>query len=130
MHARKAYSYAVFRVVPRIEREEFLNVGTIVFCPELRFLEAQVHLDELGLATLWPAFDLSNLRRHVEANPRICAGLAEGGAIARLAPKERFHWLTAPRSTGLQCSAVRSGLTEDPAATLAHLLAVYVTAKR
>ena len=126
MPERKAYSYAIFRVVPRVEREEFLNVGAILFCPELRFLDAQVQVDEPRLRTLWPASDLAVVRRHLEAIPLICAGAPEAGAIARLTPKERFHWLTAPRSTGIQCSAVRSGLTEDPAASLAHLLQVCV----
>ena len=128
MHARKAYSYAIFRVVPRIECEEFLNVGAILFCPELRFLEAQVRVDQTRLAALWPELDLATVRRHLEAIPRICAGGAEGGPIAKLTPKERFYWLTAPRSTGIQCSAVRSGLAENPADALAHLLQVYVSA--
>lgn len=126
MPARKAYSYAIFRVVPRVEREEFLNVGAILICPELCFLDAQVHVDEARLHALWPALDLATVRRHLEAITRISAGTPQGGAIARLTPKERFHWLTAPRSTGIQCSAVRSGLTEDPAAALDHLLRVCV----
>ena len=126
MHARKAYSYAIVRVVPKVEREEFLNVGAILICPELRFLQAQVEIDEARLRTLWPSLDVVNLRRHLEAIPRICAGEAGGGAIARMAPKERFHWLTAARSTGIQCSVVRTGLTEDPASSLAHLLQAYV----
>ena len=129
MPAPKAYSYAIFRVVPRVEREEFVNVGAILFCPELRFLHAAVEVDEVRLATLWPGLDLTTTRRHLHAIPRICAGTPEGGSIARLTPKERFHWLTAPRSTGVQCSPVRSGLTVDPAAALAHLLQVYVTAR-
>ena len=129
MPAPKAYSYAIFRFVPRVEREEFINVGAILFCPELRFLHAVVKLDEVRLATLWPGLDIVTTRRHLQAIPRICAGRLEGGAIAKLAPKERFHWLTAPRSTGVQCSPVRSGLTDDPSATLAHLLEVYVTAR-
>ena len=130
MPARKAYSYAIFRVVPRVEREEFVNVGAILFCPELRFLDAEIAVDELRLTALWPGLHIATMRRHLEAIPRICAGASKGGAIGRLTPKERFHWLTAPRSTSIQCSAVRSGLTEDPSAALAHLLQVYVTATR
>lgn len=130
MLARKAYSYAIFRVVPRVEREEFVNVGAILFCPELRFLGARVYLDETRLRTLWPALDLVTVRRHVETIPRICSGVTDAGAIARLTPKERFHWLTAPRSTGIQCSAVRSGLTDDPGVALTHLMTMYITATR
>ncbi len=120
--AARAYSYAALRVVPRVERDEFLNAGVILFSAEFRFLEARVHLDPQRLQTLWPDIDLGTISRHLGAVPRICAGDLDAGAIARLSQKERFHWLTAPRSTTLQISPVRSGLTENPAATLIHLM--------
>ena len=122
MPERKAYSYAAVRVVPRVERDEFLNVGVILFSPEWRFLAARLHFDEARLVALWPGLDTRTLRRHVETIPHICAGAHAGGPIARLTQKERFHWLTAPRSTVVQMSPVRSGLTFEPAETLEHLL--------
>lgn len=122
MRELKAYSYATVRVVPRVDREEFLNVGVILFSAELRFLAARISFEEERLLTLWPTLDLVSVRRHLETIPRICAAAADGGTIAKLAHKERFHWLTAPRSTIVQVSPVRSGLTEDPAASLAHLM--------
>ena len=118
----KAYSYATMRVVPRVDREEFLNVGVILFSAELRFLAARVLFEEERLRSLWPTLDLYTVRRHLDTIPRICAAEAGAGAIAGLAPKQRFYWLTAPRSTVVQVSPVRSGLTEDPAASLEHLM--------
>ena len=122
MRDLKAYSYAVVRVVPRVDRDEFLNVGVILFSPELRFLGARVVAQESRLQTLWPALDIATVRRHLQTIPRLCAGDREAGPIALLTPKERFHWLTAPRSTTVQISPVRSGLTDDAPATLAHLM--------
>lgn len=123
MSDAKAYSYAVVRVVPRVERDEFINAGVIVFSPEWRFLDAAIHLDESRLLALRSEVDLPTVRRHLEAIPRICAGDSSAGPIARLSQKERFHWLTAPRSTIIQISPVRIGLTSDPAGTLARLVA-------
>ena len=126
MPERKAYSYAVVRVVPRIERDEFVNAGVIVFCPERRFLEARVHLQEERLLSLWPEVDLGTIRRHLEVIPRICAGANDAGLIARLTQKERFYWLTAPRNTIVQTSPVRTGLTDAPGAVVEHLFAELV----
>jgi hypothetical protein len=117
----KAYSYAVVRIVPRVERDEFINAGVIVFSAELRFLDAVVRMNEDRLRALWPEIDLKLIRRHLEAIPRICAGAPGAGPIAKLGKKERFHWLTAPRSTMIQISPVRIGLTEEPGQTLARL---------
>ena len=122
MQERKAYSYAVVRVVPRVDRDEFVNAGVIVFSQERKFLAARVHLNEDRLRGLWPAADLAIVRRHLDAIPRICAGEDGAGAIARLTHKERFHWLTAPRSTIIQGSPMRTGITEDPEAVLDHLM--------
>ena len=117
----KAYSYAVVRVVPRVERDEFINAGVILFSQELRFLDARVRVNEERLRALWPELDVALVRRHLGAIPHICAGDASGGPIAKLSPKERFHWLTAPRSTIIQISPVRTGLTDNPATSLEHL---------
>ncbi len=122
MRDPKAYSYAVVRVVPRVDREEFLNAGVILFSPQLRFLRGRIQISGSQLLRLWPQLDLATLQRHLDAIPRICNGDADAGPIARLTQKERFHWLTAPRSTTVQISPVRTGLTEDPAAALDHLM--------
>ena len=100
MPERKAYSYAVVRVVPRVERDEFINAGVIVFSQELRFLGARVFLDEARLRALDGSADVGAIRRHLAVVPRICAGDVGAGPIARLPMKDRFHWLTAPRSAG------------------------------
>jgi hypothetical protein len=116
-----SFDYAVVRVVPRVERGEFINAGVIVFCLEHRFLEARVQVDEARLKALWPAVDLELVRKHLEAIPRICAGDATAGPIARLSQRERFHWLVSPRSTIIQVSPVHSGLCEEPGQTVEQL---------
>jgi hypothetical protein len=116
-----SFDYAVLRVVPRVDREEFVNAGVVVFCAEQPFLGARVHIDELRLKALWPALDIDLVRQHLEAVPRICSGDPSAGPIARLTPRERFHWLVAPRSTIIQVSAVHSGLCETPSAALDRL---------
>jgi hypothetical protein len=117
-----SYSYAIVRVVPHVEREEFVNAGVVVFCDALDYLAACVDLDEARLLALAPDADLLVVRRHLEAIPRICAGAAEGGSIGALPLRERWHWLVAPRSTILQMSPAHTGLSEDPAAELERLL--------
>ena len=109
-----SFDYAVLRVVPRAEREEFINVGVILFCLQQQFLEARVHVDEPRLRALWPEIDVELVRQHVEAVPKICSGDPSAGPIGRLTPRERFHWLVAPRSTIIQVSPVHTGLCEDP----------------
>lgn len=117
----KAYSYAVLRVVPRVDRDEFINAGVILFSQERRYLEARISLNEARLHALWPEADISTIRRHLEAIPRICAGAPDAGPIAKLPQKDRFHWLTAPRSTMIQISPIRTGITHHPEEVLAHL---------
>ena len=126
MPERKAYSYAVVRVVPRVEIEEFLNVGVVVFAAELRFLAARMAMNAARLRALWPEVELEAIGRHLEIIPRICAGEKRAGPIARLTPKERFYWLTAPRSTVVQTSAVRTGITENAERVLEELMREYV----
>jgi len=116
-----SFDYAVVRVVPRVDREEFVNAGVILFCLERRFLQAEVEIDRARLAALWPALDLEETAAQLEAIPRICAGLPEAGPIAQMPLRERFHWLVAPRSTVIQVSPVHTGISERPEEMLRHL---------
>jgi len=109
-----SFDYAVLRLVPRVEREEFVNVGVILFCLERGFLAARVQVDAPRLKALWPEIDIDLVRQHLEAFPKICANDPCAGPIARLSERERFHWLVAPRSTLVQVSPVHTGLCEDP----------------
>src|SRR5262245_26568732 len=104
MHDHFTYDYAIIRVVPRVEREEFINVGVIVSCPARKFLEARIELDEERLKALAPTLDLDSIRIHLAAIPAICAGGEQAGPIGKLSQRERFHWLVAPRSTIIQTS--------------------------
>ena len=124
------YDYAVFRVVPRVEREEFVNVGVIVSCPARDFLEARVELDEQRLMALDSALDVESIRAHLATIPAICAGGEQAGPIGQLSQRERFHWLVAPRSTTIQISPVHTGWCENPNEVLEHLLNTMVRAAR
>lgn len=117
-----AFDYALVRIVPRVERQEFLNAGVVLFCLEQRFLAAKVALPQQRLRALWPALDLPTIEAHLRSMELICRGESDGGPIAKLSQRERFHWIVAPRSTVLQLSPVHSGLCEDPAATLDRLM--------
>ena len=130
MPARASFEYAVLRVVPRVEREEFINAGVVVLSLERDYLAARTHLDEPRLRALWPEFDLEVVRRHLDAIPKICAGDADAGPIARLSRRQRFHWLVAPRSTVIQVSPVHAGLCESPETALDDLFAELVTPGR
>ncbi len=121
MPARPSFDYAVIRVVPRVEREEFINAGVILFCAVKDFLGARVTVDEARLAALFPGVELEAVRSHLETIPRICAGGPSAGPIGRMAKKERWHWLVAPKSTILQCSPVHSGVCDDPERSLEKL---------
>ena len=122
MHTRSLYDYAVVRLVPLVEREEFINVGVIVSCPQKEYLEARIELDKERLAALFPAVDLAEVRAHLEVVPRIAAGGAEAGPIGLMSQRERFHWLVAPRSTIVQTSPVHTGFCDDPSAVLERLM--------
>jgi Protein of unknown function (DUF3037) len=130
MPARTSYDYAVIRVVPRVEREEFVNAGVILFSKARDFLGARVAIDEARLRALSPEVDLEMVRRHLEAIPQICAGDAEAGPIAKLSTRERFHWLVAPRSTVIQVSPVHAGFCEDAASELSDLFSRLVAMKK
>lgn len=108
-----SFDYAVLRVVPRVEREEFVNVGVIVFCLEHRLLQAKVYVDEARLLALWPGLDVEMVRQHVHAVERICAGDVKAGEIALLPLRERFHWLVSPRSAMMQTSSVHTGICTE-----------------
>jgi hypothetical protein len=116
-----SFEYAVIRVVPRVDREEFVNVGVIVFCLENRFLKVMVELDEKRLRALSPDIDISDLRDHLQAFEKVANGVEDGGPIARLSQRERFHWLVAPRSTVIQVSPVHAGLSDNPKQTVEQL---------
>ncbi len=119
--ATEPFQYAVLRVVPRIERDEFVNVGVIVFCRTRGFLAARVALDPRRIETFAPGVDLEGVGEHLEARVRVAAGDPTAGPIALLPQSERFHWLVAPSSTTIQSSSVHSGLSSDPEETLARL---------
>jgi Protein of unknown function (DUF3037) len=115
------FSYAVLRVVPRVERGERLNVGVVLFCRPLRYLAARTLLDERRLAALWPDLDPATVRPHLTAIERVAAGAADAGPIAALDETARFHWLVSPSSTIIQPSRVHTGLCADPAEQLDRL---------
>ena len=103
------YDYAVVRVVPRVERAEFVNVGIIVSCDVARILQAKIELDDAALLALDANVDLDLVKRSLASIPKICAGGADAGDIGKMTSRERFHWLVAPRSTIVQTSPVHTG---------------------
>jgi hypothetical protein len=123
---RNAFQYAIVRVLPRVERGECLNVGVILLCRSRRYLGARIALDERRLAAFAADLDPATIRPHLEAIEHIAAGDPEAGPIARLGQAERFHWLVAPASTIIQPSEVHTGLCDDPAVELDHLVATLV----
>ncbi len=125
----RSFSYVVVRVVPHVEREEFVNAGVIVFCAPLDFLGARIELDGPRLLALAPDADLETIRRHLDAIPRVCAGGADAGAIGALPIRERWHWLVSPRSTILQTSPPHAGLCGDPKSEMERLLAQVVRSR-
>jgi hypothetical protein len=119
--AMSSFDYAVLRVVPRVEREEFLNAGVILFCLEQNFLSARIQDPRERLVCAWPNLDTELISAHLKAVRKICEGDGSAGPIARLSKRERFHWLVAPRSTVIQVSAVHTGLCEQPESKLENL---------
>ena len=122
------FSYAVYRLVPRVERGERINVGVVVFSRPLDYLAVRTGLDEQRAAALWPELDPAAVRTHLDALERIAAGDVEAGPIAQLDTTARFHWLVAPSSTIIQPSSVHTGLCGDPAGELEKLFESLVTA--
>lgn len=121
MSERNAFQYAILRVVPRVERGERINVGVVLFCPEQRFIDARIELDESRLAALDPTLDPGAVRPHLDAIAAVIAGDPAGGSLADLPASERFGWVAAASSTVIQPSDVHTGLTADPPRTLDHL---------
>jgi Protein of unknown function (DUF3037) len=126
VHALQTYDYAIVRVVPRVERGEFLNAGVIVSCDVERVLRACVELDENALLALDHQADLERIRAALAVIPAVCDGGPEAGAIGRLSARERFHWLVAPRSTVVQTSPVHTGQCHDLSAALQHLMTTMI----
>jgi hypothetical protein len=120
---RRAFDYAIVQVVPRIERDERINAGVILFCPAAAFLGCRIALDEARLRALAPHVDLAAVAAQLDAIRAVAAGDPGAGPIARLSPSERFHWLTTPRSTIVQPSRAHAGLCDEPAAALERLFA-------
>jgi hypothetical protein len=120
--AEYAYDYAVIRIVPRVDRGELINVGVILSCPDVEFLEARIELDEARLLALDATLDVDTMRANLAAIPAICRGGAGSGHIGEMPQRSRFHWLVSPRSTIIQVSPVHTGRTADPGTALEHLL--------
>lgn len=125
-NGRQPYQYAIVRLVPRVERGECLNVGVVLLCRPSRFLEARTHLDETRLGAFASDLDPATVRPHLAAIEAIARGDHDAGPIAGLGQAERFHWLVSPASTIIQPSPVHTGLTDDPAAELEHLVEALV----
>jgi hypothetical protein len=123
-----AFQYAIWRVVPDVERGEALNVGVVVHCRRRKFLAARVELDEHRLRALAPGLDIDAVRRHLDGLLRVAGGDPEAGAIAALPQSERFGWLTAASSTIVQPSPIHTGLSDDPDGLLDRLFQRLVAA--
>ncbi|HZQ07644.1 MAG TPA: DUF3037 domain-containing protein [Anaerolineae bacterium] len=123
MNESAPFEYAVIRIVPHEARGEFMNAGVILYCPAHRFLQARISFDIERLKAFSPTVDIAHVQEHLATIPKICAGNAEAGELGKLSLAERFRWLTSPRNTIIQTSPVHSGLTDDPAKTLEHLVA-------
>ena len=124
--SRSSFSYAVVRVVPDIEREEFLNAGLILFCREKKYLRAGMSLDVDRLRALRADIDADAVRGQLDLVERIASGAVERGPLAEMSQSERFHWLTTPRSTVVQPGPIHGGMSEDPDATFDRLFGTLV----
>jgi Protein of unknown function (DUF3037) len=122
VRALHTYDYAIVRVVPRVERGEFVNAGIILSCDIERILQASIELDEAALLGLDANVDLEMVRSILATIPAVCAGGSDAGPIGKLSARERFHWLVAPKSTIVQTSPVHTGQCSDPRQALEHLM--------
>jgi hypothetical protein len=120
------FQYVVLRCVPRVDREEFVNVGVVLYCQQADFLDCASHVDEERLAVLAPGADAAAVRSALAAAGAVCRGDASAGAAGQVPLGTRFGFLSAPRSTVVQPGPIHGGLTEDPAGQLAHLLRTLV----
>ncbi len=121
MQERHLFEYAVIRIVPRVERDEFINAGVILYCSSQGFLRTMYEINEARIRSLYDAADVAEITERIRAFERICKGKMEGGTIGKLPIASRFRWLTATRSTIVQTSKVHPGLCIDPAETLNSL---------
>ncbi len=121
MQEKHLFEYAVIRVVPRVEREEFLNVGVILYCAAERFLQSKFTIDEARLTALNAELDFKELEERLCAFDHVCAGTSRGGSIGKLPLASRFRWLAASRSTVVQTSAIHPGLCTNASETLNKL---------
>ena len=122
MHEKCSYDYAVIRVVPRVEREEFINVGVILSCPAQKFLEAGIEVNIEKLKSFSPDIDLDMIEKYLSMIKKICDGEKDSGVIGQLPQRSRFYWLTAQRSTIIQTSPIHTGFCFDADKTLENLL--------
>jgi len=124
--AHLAFDYTIVQVVPRVDRDERINAGVILFCPAAAFLGCRIALDAARVRALAPDVDIAAVTAQLDAVRAVCAGEPGAGPIAHLSPSERFHWLATPRSTVVQPSAPHAGLCDDPGAALDRLFAAAV----
>ncbi|WP_138476005.1 DUF3037 domain-containing protein [Dyadobacter bucti] len=121
MQENHLFEYAVIRVMPRVEREEFMNVGVILYCARQNYLKFIFEADRNRLSAFYKDIDIEEVEASLHALEKICTGGAAGGAIGGLPPASRFRWLTATRSTVIQASKVHPGFCKDPGSTLLKL---------
>lgn len=126
MQDNHLFEYALIRLVPRVEREEFINVGVILYCRQKKYLECKILLDEKKAIALNPEVDVNEVRENLLSIEKICRAEKDGGPIAKLDVASRFRWLTATRSTMIQSSKVHPGLCTDPDKLLEHLFETMV----
>ena len=121
MQENQLFEYAVIRIVPRVEREEFLNVGVVLYCRDQKFLQSVYHLNEKRIRHFCDQLDIEEVGEYLETFQRICRGEINAGPIAKLPIAERFRWLTATRSTIIQTSKIHPGFTKNAEETLNKL---------
>jgi hypothetical protein len=121
MQESQLFEYAVIRIVPRVEREEFLNVGVILYCAKQKFLQAEFKLNEKRIKNFCEKINVEEVEEHLKTFEKICRGKEDSGPIGKLSIAERFRWLTATRSTIIQTSRVHPGFTKDAKKTLQKL---------
>ena len=121
MQDKVVYEYAVIRVVPKVEREEFINIGLILFSKRKRYIKFDYHIPEEKIRSFCNEFDLNQLKENLESFAKICLGAKDGGPIAALEADEKFRWITAVKSSSIQSSRPHPGLTADLDATFDKL---------
>lgn len=122
MQEKNLYEYAVIRLVPKVEREEFINIGVLLFCKSKRFLQMKSHVDEQRIRCLAPYIDIDLVKAQLESFDAITRGAKDAGTIAQLDVPSRFRWLTAARSSIVQTSRIHPGFTDNLASQLEKLL--------